>query len=427
VAGKARVHELAKELGVTSKEVLARLSEQGEFVKSASSTVEAPVARRLRESFGGGKPAQDKTAGNGAGAAKGAVKEPAPPAAKKPAAPKPAAPPAPAALERRLSDESFVTLFMVVVLATLFAAACLAVPNFWLGRNVLNLLTSSWYVVLLGVGVSFLLVTGHFDMSVGGNVALTGVVCAWAAQAASGSPNPLANGLGLPYGAAVALALAAALAVGAVNGFFVVRLRVPSIIVTLGTMMLARGLAQVVTRGAQRNTSLPDVFGVLGNTFVPGTPLKVSVLVMLVVLAAAFLVERRTIAGRVTYLIGANAEAARLSGVRVGRHVAALFLLSGLLAGVTGVLLASEFKAGVSSRATGYEFDALVVTLLGGVSIAGGFGSVLGMFVGAMILSVVTSSATGLLLSPDWQFISKGGITFLAILAQRWALERRRR
>jgi translation initiation factor IF-2 len=94
VAGKARVHELAKELGVTSKEVLARLNEQGEFVKSASSTVEAPVARRLRESFGGGKPAQDKTAGNGAGAIKAAVKDAAP-AAQKPAAPKPSAPPAP--------------------------------------------------------------------------------------------------------------------------------------------------------------------------------------------------------------------------------------------------------------------------------------------------------------------------------------------
>ncbi len=90
MAGKARVHELAKELGVTSKEVLARLSDQGEFVKSASSTVEAPVARRLRESFGGGKPAAEKTSGNGAAAAKPAAKSAAP--AAKPAAPKPAAP-----------------------------------------------------------------------------------------------------------------------------------------------------------------------------------------------------------------------------------------------------------------------------------------------------------------------------------------------
>ena len=104
---------------------------------------------------------------------------------------------------------------------------------------------------------------------------------------------------------------------------------------------------------------------------------------------------------------------------------AGLYVLSGLLAGITGILLASEFKAGVSSRATGYEFDALVVALLGGVSISGGFGSVVGMFVGAIILSVVTSSATGLLLSPDWQFTLKGIVTFLAILAQRFALDRR--
>jgi ribose transport system permease protein len=334
--------------------------------------------------------------------------------------------PAPAATAAgRLSNETFITLFMVGVLVGLFALACLVVPNFWLPRNVLNLLTNYWYVIILGIGVSTLLITGHFDMSVGGNVALTGVVAAWCCQAASASPNPLAVGLGLPYPVAVALALACAVGVGAVNAFFVVRLRVPSIIVTLGTMMLARGLAQVITRGAQRNTSLPDAFGVVGNTFLAGTSIKVAVLIMVVLVAIAFLAEKTTVAGRRTYLIGANAEAARLSGVKVGRHIAGLYLASGLLAGVTGILLASEFKAGVSSRATGYEFDALVVALLGGVSITGGFGSVLGMFVGAIILSVVTSAATGLLLSPDWQFTLKGVVTFLAILAQRFALDRR--
>lgn len=325
----------------------------------------------------------------------------------------------------KLSNESFITLFMIAVLVGLFAVACLFVPNFYLPRNVLNLLTNYWYVIILGIGVAFLLITGNFDMSVGGNVALTGVVAAYCCQAASASPNPLAVGLGLPYGVAVAIALLCAMGVGAVNAFFVVRLRVPSIIVTLGTMMLSRGLAQVITRGAQRNTSLPDVFGLVGNTFLPGTPVKVAVLIMVLLVAVAFVAEKGTVSGRRTYLIGANAEAARLSGVKVGRHITSLYLLSGLLAGVTGILLASEFKAGVSSRASGYEFDALVVALLGGVSIAGGFGSVVGMFVGAIILSVVTSAATGLLLSPDWQFTLKGIVTFLAILAQRFALDRR--
>jgi ribose/xylose/arabinose/galactoside ABC-type transport system permease subunit len=128
---------------------------------------------------------------------------------------------------------------------------------------------------------------------------------------------------------------------------------------------------------------------------------------MVVLIIAAFIFEKKTVAGRRTYLIGANPVAARLSGIQVAKHLTALYILSALLAGITGILMASEFKAGVSSRAMDYEFDALVIALLGGVSIAGGFGSVLGMLVGALILSVVTSSATGLLLSPDWQFTSK--------------------
>ena len=160
----------------------------------------------------------------------------------------------------------------------------------------------------------------------------------------------------------------------AINAFFVAFLKVPSIIVTLGTMMLARGIAQVVTQGAQRNTSLPDVFGVIGNMAIPATSIKISVLIMLVLVFVAFIFEKKTVPGRRTYLIGANSEAARLSGVKVTRHLTSLFILSALLAGITGILLASEFKAGVSNRATGYEFDALVVALLGGVSINGGRG-----------------------------------------------------
>jgi ribose/xylose/arabinose/galactoside ABC-type transport system permease subunit len=308
----------------------------------------------------------------------------------------------------------------------LFGVACAVVPKFYLPQNMLNLITNNWFIIILGIGVTFLLITGNFDMSVGGVIALTGVLSVYFCQGANVSQNALANGLGLPYGAAVALALLCAVGIGAINAFFIARLKVPSIIVTLGTMMLARGIGQVITRGAQRNTSLPDVFGVVGNIAIRGTSIKISVVIMVVLVIAAFIFERMTVPGRRTYLIGANAEAARLSGITVGRHLTLLYLTSALLAGITGILLASEFKAGVSSRAMGYEFDALVVALLGGVSIAGGFGSVLGMFVGAVILSVVTTSATGLLLSPDWQFTLKGIVTFIAILAQRFALDRRK-
>jgi len=326
----------------------------------------------------------------------------------------------------KMSDESFLTLFMVGVLVILFAAASAAVPNFYQPQNMLNLVTNNWHVIILGIGVTFLLITGNFDMSVGGVIAMTGVLSVYFCQAANVSENVLANGLGLPYGVAVGLALLCAMLVGVFNAFFIAYLKVPSIIITLGTMMLTRGIAQIVTQGAQRNTSLPDVFGVIGNLSIPGTSIRFPVLVMVVLIIAAFIFEKKTVAGRRTYLIGANPVAARLSGIRVARHLTWLYVLSATLAGITGILMASEFKAGVSSRAMGYEFDALVIALLGGVSIAGGFGSVLGMLVGALILSVVTSSATGLLLSPDWQFTLKGIVTFIAIVAQRYALDKRK-
>jgi ribose/xylose/arabinose/galactoside ABC-type transport system permease subunit len=326
----------------------------------------------------------------------------------------------------RMSNESFLTLFMIGVLVVLFGIACAIVPNFYLLQNIINLVTNYWFVIILGIGVTFLLITGNFDMSVGGVVALTGVLSVYFCQGFNVSQNALANGLGLPYGVAIALALAGAMGIGAINAFFIAKLKVPSIIITLGTMMIARGTAQIITRGAQRNTSLPDVFGVVGNTSLPGTSIKAAVLIMIGLVILAFIIEKMTVAGRRTYLIGANPVAARLSGIKVGRHLTLLFVTSSLLAGITGILLASEFKAGVSSRATGYEFDALVISLLGGVAIAGGFGSVLGMFVGAIILAIVTSSATGLLLSPDWQFTIKGIVTFVAILAQRFALDKRK-
>jgi ribose transport system permease protein len=146
---------------------------------------------------------------------------------------------------------------------------------------------------------------------------------------------------------------------------------------------------------------------------------------MVLLVIVAFIWERKTVGGRRTYFIGANSSAARLSGVGVARHLTLLFIMSAFLAGITGILMASEYKAGISSRAMGFEFDALVVALLGGVSIMGGFGSVLGMFVGALILAVVQSAATGLLLSPEWNFILKAIAVFIAIMAQGYFLRKR--
>ena len=327
---------------------------------------------------------------------------------------------------RRISDETFITGLVAAVAIGLFLIASLLVPNFFQFQNMVNLVTNNWAVISLGIGVTFLLVSGNFDLSVGGIVALSGVLSVWFAQAAGGS-NPLSTGLGLPYPVALAGALAGALAIGALNALFVARFRIPSIIVTLGTMMVARGIAQVITHGSQRNTNLPPEFGYLGNLSMFGTSIKFAVVLMFVLLAIAVLIEKRMVWGRITYWIGTNPVAAELSGIDRVRHITKLYLFSAGIAGVVGILLASEFKSGFSNRGVLMEFDALVIALLGGVAIAGGFGSVIGMFFGAIILAVVTSAATGLVLSPDWQFTLKAIAVFLAIVAQTWALARRNR
>lgn len=324
----------------------------------------------------------------------------------------------------KMSNESFINLSMFLVLIVAFALASVFIPKYFSMQIVLNLLANNWYIIILGIGVTFLLVTGHFDMSVGGIIAMSGVLCAYFCQTQKAGFSELATGLGMSYGLSIVLALLACLVIGAINAFFIAKLKVASIIVTLGTMSIARGIAQVITQGAQRSAGLPDIFGVVGNIALVG-PIKVAVAIAFALLLIAVFVEKKTVFGRRTYLIGANREAARLSGVKVERHITILYLLSALLAGITGIILASETRTGISTRGEGFEFNALVVTLLGGTSINGGFGSVAGTVVGALIIGVVASAATSLLLRPEWQFILKGVVTFLAILAQRYALDRR--
>lgn len=326
----------------------------------------------------------------------------------------------------KISNETYINLTMLASLVVIFIIASLVVSNFSSITNIQNLISNHWYIIMIGIGVTHLLIAGYYDMSVGGIIGMAGVLSVYFCQSNTSTASELSMGLNLPYWLSIVLTLLACACIGALNAFFIAKLKVASIIVTLGTMSVARGIAQVVTMGSQRNTGLPDVYMKVGQAMIPGTSMKVAVLITLFFVVIALIVEKKTIFGRRIYLIGANATTARLSGVKVTSQVSFLYIISSILAGITGILLASEFGAGYSGRGTGYEFDALVITLLGGTSISGGFGSVLGTVIGAMIISVVTSTATGLLLRPEWQFIIKGIATFIAILAQRYALDKRK-
>jgi ribose transport system permease protein len=325
-----------------------------------------------------------------------------------------------------ISDELFIILFMTGVLLVLFVIACITVPNFACKSNVLALLTNNWYLVILGIGATFIVKTGNMDMSLGGIVAMAGVLVAFFCQGRDAS-RTLDIGLGLSFFPAALLAILCCMVIGLINAFFIARLKVASLIITLGTGFLARGIAQIIARGAQRSTNLDDSFGLVGKMYVKlgSTSIKLSVIIMVVILIIFYIIEKKTVFGRTTYYVGANAQAAKLSGIKADRHLGMLFVINSVLAAIVGIVLASEYLAGYSTRGRGFEFDALCVTLLGGTSIAGGFGSVMGAFIGTMIFSIVTNASGGMLLSPDWTFILKGVVTFLAIVAQRYALDKR--
>jgi ribose/xylose/arabinose/galactoside ABC-type transport system permease subunit len=324
----------------------------------------------------------------------------------------------------RMSNESFIVSCMFVVLVVLFTAASVFVPRFFEIDTFSNLLSQQAELIILAIFVTFLLISGHFDLSIGGVVALGAVLSAWFCQSQSGAGMELARGLGMPYVVAIPLALLCCTAIGAVNAFFITRLKVASIIVTLGTMSLARGIALIVTHGSQRSAGLPDTYKKLG-AFSLGGPVNTSVILMAAMVAIALIVEKKTVFGRRTYYIGANSVAAKLSGIKVDRHISILYLGSAFVAGLVGVIMGSIHNAGISSLGAGFEFDVLVIALLGGTSIFGGFGSVTCAVIGAFILGIVSSSLNMLGLSPDIQTIVKGSITLIAILAQRFALDRR--
>ena len=324
----------------------------------------------------------------------------------------------------KMSNESFIVLSMFGVLIIFFIAASGFVPRFFDIHTISNQLSQQAELIILSIFVTFLLISGNFDLSVGGIVGLGAVLSAYFCQSPTGAGMELARGLGMPYGVAIVATLVCCMLIGAINAFFVTRLKVASIIVTLGTMSLARGIALIITQGSQRNAGLPYVFKKFGEFSLIGT-VNASVILMVIMVIIALVIEKKTVFGRRTYYIGANPVAAKLSGIKVERHISILYLASSFLAGLVGVIMGSTHNAGMSSLGEGFEFDALVITLLGGTSIFGGFGSVMCAVVGAFILGIVSTSLNMLGLSPDIQTIVKGGITLIAILSQRFALDHR--
>lgn len=253
---------------------------------------------------------------------------------------------------------------------------------------------------IIVVGMTFLLVSNGFDLSVGSVLALTGTVLALL----------VVKGLAIPV-ALLASAGVGAL-VGLINGILVTRVGVNPLVATLGTLSAARGFALVLTEGFSIS-GLPPSFGFVGSADVLGVPLMVAIMVALVVIADLAL--RHTRALRQLYFIGANETAARLSGIAVDRVRTAAYVASGLLAALAGALLASRLMAGTPTAGNALELQVLAAAVIGGASLRGGEGTVLGAFLGVIFVALINDAMTMLAVSIYWQMVVTGIVLTVAV------------
>ena len=315
-------------------------------------------------------------------------------------------------LAGKISNESYLNRVMFLVLIALFGIASLTIGNYFSTATALNLIANNWYIVILGIGVTFLLVSGHLDMSVGGIVGMAGVLSSYFTQPANEGFSDLGQGLGLPYGVAIVLTLAICLCIGLLNALFIAKMRVASIIVTLGTMSIARGIAYTVTGGYPIG-SLPDSYKFLGLGYIAGIPTPIVLMVVLAALTIFFL--NKTVVGRWIYAIGGNEEGARISGVRVNRVKRLVYSLSGLMAAISGIAMAARLGVGQSTAGQSYEMDAIAATVIGGASLSGGSGSIVGAIIGAAIMGVLRNGLVLLDVSAYWQQTVIGAVIILAV------------
>jgi rhamnose transport system permease protein len=302
---------------------------------------------------------------------------------------------------------------IVFVLVVLVGVTALNNPRFLSPQSVRDLLLNAVILVTLAVGQTLLIVTRNVDLSVGSIVGLV----------AFGTGKLLLAAPGTPVVVALLVGVAAGAACGAVNGSLVAAARVPALVVTLGTLYVFRGLDYSWASGQQINAAdMPRAFLRFGTASVLGVPVLALIALVLVLVVGFYLRSYRS--GRELYAIGSDPDAARLSGIPVGRRVFAAFVANGALAGLAGVLYAARFGTLDATVGAGLELTVIAAAVVGGVAIFGGSGTVFGAAVGALLLQTITSSLVVLRINAFWQQAVVGALILAAIGLDRLLVAR---
>ncbi|PMM22501.1 ribose ABC transporter permease [Vibrio lentus] len=298
-----------------------------------------------------------------------------------------------------IDQKSLIALIFLIVVVSFLN------PNFFTVDNILNILRQTSVNAIIAVGMTLVILTAGIDLSVGSVLALCG---AFAASMI---------GMEIPVMIAVPTALVAGAALGAISGVIIAKGKVQAFIATLVTMTLLRGVTMVYTDGRPISTGFTDTadaFAWFGTGYAIGIP--VPVWIMVVVFATVWYLLNHTRFGRYVYALGGNESATRLSGIDVDKVKIGVYAICGLLAAVAGIIVASRLSSAQPTAGMGYELDAIAAVVLGGTSLAGGRGRIMGTLIGALIIGFLNNALNLLDVSSYYQMIAKAVVILLAVL-----------
>ncbi len=294
------------------------------------------------------------------------------------------------------------SLIMLFVLVALFVVLSFLSPAFFKVGNFINILKQTSINGILAAGMACAILTGGFDMSVGSTVGLSGVIAALLAQG------------DYPIVVPIAAAIGTGLLVGVLNGVLVAYLNVPAFVVTLGTQSIVRGLAYIIS-GGKPIFGVVDAYERIAGSKLFGVIPMLVVYYVVITLIIGFVLQK-TVYGRRMYMVGGNAQAARVSGINTRFIKMSAFAICGLMAGIAGMLSTARTVSGAPLTGEGYELDAIAACVIGGFSMDGGVGKWYGMIIGALILSVMGNGLDILGVSSYYQKILKGAIIIIIVL-----------
>jgi len=305
--------------------------------------------------------------------------------------------------------QSLIALFVMCLVLTLTADNFMTADNFW---NVLRQISVN---VCISVGMTLVILTAGIDLSVGSVLALCGAITAGLLK--HGISIPSANlFIGFTVFGVVVAGVLCGGALGFVNGYTISKFNVPSFVATLAMLTMARGFTMLST-GGHPITGLGDTLGFLGTGWFLGIPMPVWISGIIVFVAVV--VTTKTAFGRYIYAIGGNENAARLSGIPVTKIKRWVYVLAGMLAAIGGVLVTARLDSAQPNAGISYELDAIAAVVIGGTSLSGGKGSIVGTVLGAMIIGVLNNGLVLLDVSPFWQQVVKGLVILIAVIIDK--------